>query len=76
MIQGDGEFKNPLNVLVIGGSYAGLAAVVNLLDLCDGKKSRFSMSSQPSVSKRKLPLQITIIDERDGYCEFLNYHEK
>ncbi|CAD0098888.1 unnamed protein product [Aureobasidium mustum] len=57
-------------VLVIGGSYAGLAATVNLVDLCNGKQPRFTAASPEEGSlKTKLPVDITIVDERDGYCE-------
>lgn len=59
-------------VLVIGGSYAGLAATVNLIDLCDGKQPRFtSVFTQEEHPKVKLPVDITIVDERDGYCKYL-----
>ena len=56
-------------VLVIGGSYSGLAATVNLIDLCNGKQPRFTSTPTDVVSsKTKLPVEITIVDERDGYC--------
>ncbi|KAG9669306.1 FAD/NAD(P)-binding domain-containing protein, partial [Aureobasidium melanogenum] len=59
-------------VLVIGGSYAGLAATVNLIDLCDGKQARFaSASTEEESPKVKLPLDITIVDERDGYYHLI-----
>ncbi|KAI4718516.1 FAD/NAD(P)-binding domain-containing protein [Aureobasidium sp. EXF-10727] len=55
-------------VLVIGGSYAGLAATVNLIDLCDGREPRFTSTPTGAISpKTKLPVEITIVDERDGY---------
>jgi thioredoxin reductase len=58
-------------VLVIGGSYSGLAATVNLIDLCDGKQPRFTSTPTDVVSpKTKLPIDITIVDERDGYCTY------
>jgi len=58
-------------VLVIGGSYAGLAATVNLIDLCDGKQPRFtSASTEKKSPKVKLPVDITVVDERDGYCRY------
>lgn len=62
--------KVPFKVLVIGGSYAGLAATVNLLDLCHGRPPRFNRDVLPDVAAtgQKVPLQITIVDERDGYC--------
>ncbi|KAG9631179.1 FAD/NAD(P)-binding domain-containing protein, partial [Aureobasidium melanogenum] len=59
-------------VLVIGGSYAGLAATVNLIDLCDGKQPRFtSASTEEESPKVKLPVDITIVDERDGYYHLI-----
>ena len=57
----------PYKVLVIGGSYGGLAATLNLLDLCHGRPCRFSGESESS-EREKIPVQITIVDERDGYC--------
>ncbi|KAG9964769.1 FAD/NAD(P)-binding domain-containing protein, partial [Aureobasidium melanogenum] len=58
--------------LVIGGSYAGLAATVNLIDLCDGKQPRFtSASTEEESPKVKLPVDITIVDERDGYYHLI-----
>ncbi|KAI4848528.1 FAD/NAD(P)-binding domain-containing protein [Aureobasidium sp. EXF-8845] len=59
-------------VLVIGGSYSGLAATVNLIDLCDGKQPRFTSTPTDVVSpKTKLPIEITIVDERDGYYHLI-----
>ncbi|KAI4764316.1 FAD/NAD(P)-binding domain-containing protein [Aureobasidium sp. EXF-3400] len=59
-------------VLVIGGSYSGLAATVNLIDLCNGKQPRFTSTPTDVVSsKTKLPVEITIVDERDGYYHLI-----
>ncbi|KAI5195273.1 FAD/NAD(P)-binding domain-containing protein [Aureobasidium subglaciale] len=61
---------NP-KVLIIGGSYSGLAATVNLIDLCDGKQPRFSSAPSDEASiKSKVGVDITIVDERDGYCKY------
>lgn len=62
----------PTKVLVIGGSYAGLAASLNLLDLCQGRPARFSSrygADKSAEARVSLPVEITIVDERDGYCE-------
>lgn len=59
----------PYKVLVIGGSYAGLGATLNLLDLCYGKPCRFTGKTESSEPQEKIPVQITIVDERDGFCE-------
>ncbi|PGH36457.1 hypothetical protein GX50_00642 [[Emmonsia] crescens] len=69
----------PKKVLVIGGSYSGLAAALNLLDLCQGRDCRFDVSlkseapeaSEPAATKEKIPVQITIVDERDGYFHLI-----
>ncbi|WJG35743.1 uncharacterized protein FOBCDRAFT_186369 [Fusarium oxysporum Fo47] len=57
------------NVLIIGGSYAGLSSeTVNLLDLHRGSQPR--QSREPYIHQRQLPkhnIKITIIDERDGF---------
>ena len=60
--------SNPFKVLVIGGSYAGLGTTLNLLDLCAGKHPRFAGSGEAPEAK-KVPIDVTIVDERDGYCE-------
>ena len=51
-------------VLVIGGCYAGLAAALNLLDLCSGRPVRCGGVDAGT----ELDVQVTVVDERDGYC--------
>jgi hypothetical protein len=58
----------PFKVLVVGGSYAGLSATLNLLDLCEGKQPRFTRTGTETTRAGKLPVEITVVDERDGYC--------
>jgi hypothetical protein len=62
------EERPPFKVLVVGGSYAGLAATLNLLDLCHGRKCRFNLDEADNGPGKKVPVEITIVDERDGYC--------
>lgn len=66
----------PVKVLVIGGSYGGLAAALNLLDLCKGRTagfsgSRFFSHKESACGKggSNLPIEIKVVDERDGCCE-------
>ncbi|OJD11676.1 hypothetical protein AJ78_07601 [Emergomyces pasteurianus Ep9510] len=71
------------NVLVIGGSYSGLAAALNLLDLCQGRSCRFAdrlkaeasgtsdEPSEPEEAREPIPVHITIVDERDGYFHLI-----
>jgi hypothetical protein len=61
----------PVKVLIIGGSYGGLGAALNLLDFSKGKYSRFAgkVGNDPKAGPRsRFPVQIKIVDERDGYC--------
>ncbi|PPQ79382.1 hypothetical protein CVT25_002652 [Psilocybe cyanescens] len=58
-------------VLVIGGAYAGLGAVTNLLDLTHGKRPRFDYSEDPLESEHRIPVEITVVDERDGYMHLI-----
>ncbi|CAG8362590.1 unnamed protein product [Penicillium salamii] len=58
----------PFKVLIIGGSYAGLAATLNLVDLCQGRKCRFNVDEADKAPEHKVSVQVTIVDERDGYC--------
>ena len=58
----------PIKVLVAGGSYAGLAAAVHLLDLAQGRRTRFDDKKQTSGSKA-ISLDVHIVDKRDGFCK-------
>lgn len=62
------EEQPPFKVLIVGGSYAGLAATLNLVDLCHGRKCRFNQAENDQGPENKIPVQVTIVDERDGYC--------
>ena len=59
----------PHRVLIVGCAYGGIAALVNLLDLERGK-ARESWYPLPDFKgqKSKNGIEITVIDERDGYC--------
>lgn len=63
------ETLAPVKVLVIGGAYGGLAAALNLLDLCQGQATRFSPDQTAPTPSVRTPVQIKVVDERDGYCE-------
>lgn len=77
------EERAPFQVLVIGGCYAGLAATLNLLDLCHGKQCRFdaykaaaggSPSEEEEAKRQRVPVQVTVVDERDGFCKWPYYY--
>lgn len=62
----------PFKVLVVGGSYGGLSAALNLQDLCRGKAPRCGPEPdkiQYDSEKLHIPIDITIVDERDGFCK-------
>lgn len=63
--------SSPHRVLVVGCAYGGLSAVVNLLDYEKGK-ARQSVYPGPDFkgAKSRNGIEITVIDERDGYCVF------
>lgn len=60
----------PFKVLILGGCYAGLSSALNLIDLAEGRAARRGNGDVPAHDG-KIPVDITIVDERDGYCEFL-----
>ncbi|KAH7036314.1 pyridine nucleotide-disulfide oxidoreductase AMID-like protein [Macrophomina phaseolina] len=66
----NGARQQPFKILVIGGSYAGLASSLNLLDLCHGKPARF-LPDTPAPAK-KIPVEITLVDERDGFMHLIS----
>jgi hypothetical protein len=61
----------PVRIFIAGGSYAGLSACLNLLDLAAGRSPRMSGDEYPHVDDYKtMNVEITIADERDGFCMF------
>lgn len=61
-----------VRVFIAGGCYAGLSAALNLMDLSQGHVPRMARG-EPYNHHPDLPsvdVQITIADERDGYCAY------
>ncbi|OQE30962.1 hypothetical protein PENFLA_c002G00599 [Penicillium flavigenum] len=65
------EEQPPFKVLIVGGSYSGLAATLNLIDLCHGRKCRFNLDENEKGPGHTIPVQVTIVDERDGYYHLI-----
>lgn len=61
----------PFKVLILGGSYGGLSAALNLIDLAEGRAARQGNGVVPGHDG-KVPVDITIVDERDGFCTSLS----
>ena len=63
-----------VRLLIAGGSYAGLSTALNLNDLVEGLSPRMAREVYAHRSGFVRPnIQITIVDERDGFCEFLSH---
>lgn len=64
------SLSSPHRVLIVGCAYGGISALVNLLDLSQGK-ARDTVYPVPNLQgkKSKNGVDITVIDERDGYCQ-------
>jgi len=62
----------PHRILIVGGAYAGITAVLNLLDLQEGKQERPAAFPLPKFggAKSNRGIKITVVDERDGFCKF------
>lgn len=60
----------PHRILIVGCAYGGISALVNLIDLSQGK-ARDTVYPVPDTTGRKTRngVEITVIDERDGYCK-------
>ncbi|PWY89881.1 apoptosis inducing factor [Aspergillus heteromorphus CBS 117.55] len=58
-------------VLIVGGSYGGLCAALTLLDLSHGKVARFNFTENAQPPARQIPMQITVVDERDGFYHLI-----
>lgn len=66
------SLSSPHRVLVVGCAYGGVSAIVNLLEYSNGK-GRQSVYPGPDFkgAKSKRGVEVTVIDERDGYCASL-----
>lgn len=62
----------PYKALVLGGSYGGLSAALNLIDLCDARPARCGRGDEPPAAE-KISVDVTIVDERDGFCKSDKY---
>ncbi|ROV87304.1 hypothetical protein VPNG_10399 [Cytospora leucostoma] len=62
--------QRPFKVLILGGSYAGLSAALDLLDLSEGRAARRGENDVPTHDGN-IPVDITIVDERDGYYHLI-----
>ncbi|KAK3989745.1 hypothetical protein QBC44DRAFT_240911 [Cladorrhinum sp. PSN332] len=67
--------NTPFRILVVGGSYGGLSAALNLQDLCSNKNPRCGPKPVEGEERLDIPPQvdidITIIDERDGFYHLI-----
>ena len=62
--------QRPYRILIAGGAYGGVSAAVNLLDLSLGRSARLDSDKAPVEEARSgVPIEIHIVDERDGYCK-------
>ncbi|KAL4941671.1 hypothetical protein BDV06DRAFT_177447 [Aspergillus oleicola] len=66
-----GASQTPFKVLILGGSYAGLATALNLVDLCHGRRHRFSITDGDNGTRKRIPVQITMVDPRDGFYHLI-----
>jgi hypothetical protein len=50
-----------------------LSTMLNLLDLCHGRRARVERgiykTGQPVTNPVNIAVEITLVDERDGFCE-------
>ena len=69
---GNLSLASPHRVLVVGCAYGGVSAIVNLMDLEKGKaRQPVYPGAEFGGRKSRNGIEITVIDERDGYCTFL-----
>lgn len=64
------SLSSPHRILIVGCAYGGISAIVNLLDFDKGTpRQPVYPSADFSGRTSKKGIEITVIDERDGYCE-------
>lgn len=57
-------------IVVVGGAYGGVSAIINLLAMADGKELPYGGNPLTGLDvPLKQRLEITLIDERDGFCK-------
>lgn len=63
----------PFRVLIVGGSYGGLSAALNLQDLCRGLAPRCGPKpvDGEQIDRPQFNVDITIVDERDGFYHLI-----
>lgn len=69
--------RPPFKVLVVGGSYGGLSAALNLQDICSGRAARCGPDAKKAAldgtyaghDGPQFAVDITVVDERDGFCK-------
>ncbi|KAK1597655.1 uncharacterized protein LY79DRAFT_624742 [Colletotrichum navitas] len=62
----------PVRVFIVGISYGGVSAALNLLDLSSGKPPRLAYTPyEHHPDFKSIPLDITFADERDGYFHII-----
>jgi hypothetical protein len=66
---GNLSLASPHRVLVVGCAYGGISAIVNLMDLEKGQaRQPVYPGAEFAGRKSRNGIEITVIDERDGYC--------
>lgn len=69
---GNLSLSHPHRVLIVGCAYGGISAVINLLEYSQGKaRQHFYPGPDFKGAKSSRGVEITVIDERDGYCASL-----
>jgi hypothetical protein len=68
--EGQVSFACRFRVLIAGASYGGLSAALTLLDLTRGKLARFNYDQEIKPPQHHIPVDITLVDEKDGFCTF------
>jgi hypothetical protein len=66
---GNLTLSNPHRILIVGCAYGGISTVINLLEYSQGR-ARQSVYPGPDFkgARSSRGVEITVIDERDGYC--------
>ncbi|KAK3949841.1 hypothetical protein QBC32DRAFT_242838 [Pseudoneurospora amorphoporcata] len=71
--------RPPFKVLVVGGSYGGLSAALNLQDICSGRAARCGPDARKAAldgtsaahDGPQFAVDITVVDERDGFYHLI-----
>lgn len=71
-LRSESSSNQPWRILIVGAAYGGITALMHFIDLCNGRTRPSHRDDLPKF-EGEVPergVNVTVIDERDGFCMF------